>query len=194
MPRQGRSGRSGRKGRAGIKEGPNPMQLVDNQYKGPTLEWKSPPDQVQLPSVAEIVNLDVAERYRVLQHFGLQMTWDEARADAAGYVARMSSIQDRAAFDAEVDKLISVHSKRGTLGNLRNAYRQYSLLDALEGLDPRTAEFTRITEGDEHSCDSCLALAAEEGTLAYHQEIGMPGSASCEGGPNCRCDLVNVYD
>jgi hypothetical protein len=192
VPRQGRSGRSGRGRQRDIPTGPRTPQLVGNRLESPTIRWDSPPEQVNLPSVAEIVNLDVAQRYKVLQQFGLQMSWDEARAEAAGYVARMSNITDRKTFDAEVDKLVSVHTKRGLLGNLRNAYRQFTILDVMDGLDPRTAEFTRIVEGDEASCDSCLALAAEEGTMAYHTSIGLPGSASCEGGANCRCDLVNV--
>lgn len=192
MPRAARQPR-GRQANRGIQEGRNTPRMVGNVLESPTIGRASPPYQVPLPSVAEIVELDVAARYRLLEQFGLQTTWEEARADAGKYVSRMTGYQaGTEAYRLEVDNLVSTETKRGLLGNLRNAYREFSTYDMMEGLDPAKAEFTRIVEGDEASCNSCLALAAEEGTMAHHQAVGMPGSASCLGGSNCRCDLVHV--
>lgn len=182
---------TGRRSKGRIPTGRRAPTMEGQRLITPTLDWESPPVQVQLPSIANLVNLTVEQRYDTLQQFGLMRTWDEARAESATYVSRLTSFQaGTPAFDAEVENLISVNSKRGLLRNLRGAYRQFNIIDSLEGLDPRTAEFVRLVEADGNSCEGCLALTGEEGTMAYHQSIGMPGPASCLG--ECRCDLINV--
>ena len=178
------------------QEGHTAPYLAGSSYTTPTLDWSNvTPEQVRLPSVAEMAEMTIEELNKVLNQLGLQQSWNEARADAQKYVSRMTSLQSGTpAFKAEVDALIDIESRRGNLGLLRSSYRQFTTLHQLEGLDPATAEFDRMCEGDDMSCDRCLELAGFEGTMAEQAAVGLPGAASCAGGMSCRCDLILVTD
>jgi hypothetical protein len=78
----------------------------------------------------------------------------------------------------------------------RQTQQTFTTVEGLQG--DLATEFIRVTDteiddkGNASTCDSCEALAGEIGTLAYHQEIGMPGPASCQGGGYCNCQLVPI--
>lgn len=176
----------------GRTTGPRGSRMEGARLMSPTIDWSQPaPQQANLPDVADLVKLSVPERQRILKEFGITRPWEKMRSDAAEYLARMSDLQyGTDAYNLELNRLASSASKRGSLQNTRAAYRQFETLEMMRGKDPATQEFIRVTEGDEHVCSPCDGLGGEEGTMAYHSSIGLPGPASCEGGNYCRCGLL----
>lgn len=166
-------------------------RMNGSRFESPTIDWKKTPNQVNFPSTADLVNLNVAQRFAVFKQFGLSPSWDTLRAEAGQYVTKLTtSPPGSVSWNAEIDRLLDQATKRGALGLARTAYRQFGILDS--GADMSTQIFVRITEGDEHVCDPCDSLGGEEGTMAYHESIGLPGPASCLGGMYCRCQLIMV--
>lgn len=176
------------------RAGVNLPELQGSRFVSPTLDWSTgKPNQVNLPSTAELVKLSVAQRSDIFRRFGLSPTWDTLRAEVGQYVTRLTtSPPGSESWTAEIERLLDQTTKRGALGLARTAYRQFEVLDALKGKDPKTQKFVRIYEGDDHTCKPCESLGGEEGTMEYHASIGLPGPASCLGGMYCRCPLIMV--
>lgn len=158
----------------------------------PTIDWAgNVPTQFEFPELADLVSMDDAALSEILRRFGVTPSSLEMRASAAAYVSRMTGYAPNSdAWNKAVDALLDNESQRGLLSMCRSAMREFSILEAANG--DLTTEFCRISEGDDHVCPQCQNLAGEEGTLAYHATIGMPGAASCDGGDMCRCQLVAV--
>ena len=171
-------------------------RFSDNRLESPTLEpvnWGTPPKQVRFPSAEQLRAMDNKQLAKELERWGVVDAWPQMRASAAGYLQRMTSLQPGSdTWNAELDKLVNKDSRRFLLGANRRVMREYGVLNSLDGRDAETAEFVRVSEGDEHVCDGCDPLAGMIGTMKEHAEAGLPGPRSCLGGDNCRCELVLV--
>lgn len=201
MPRQTKGRRSsGRRSTGRQKGDPKLPKVEGTRLQSPTIDWTSPPTHAAIPDTKDLVKLDVAQRYAILQRFGVSPSWERLRNEAASYVTRMTQYPPNSeAWKAEVAKLSSLGEdnqfvKRALLGANRTAYRQFEILSHAkeEGINLKTQEYVRVMEGDEHTCAGCISLAGEEGTMEYHAGLGLPGPSSCEGGAYCRCSLIPV--
>ncbi|MCP4540168.1 MAG: hypothetical protein GY832_23770 [Chloroflexi bacterium] len=147
-----------------------------------------------MPTAASLTSQDPAELHAILQRLGVEKPWQEMSDDAAQYVARMQDRLTPAMTDKEINaeaaRITAPMSKRGLLGLARRTNERWTTMEALDAVGDMSHELIRISEGDENTCDSCLALAGSTGTIFEHQEVGLPGSASCDGGDMCRCELV----
>jgi hypothetical protein len=143
--------------------------LVGNQLKSPVIDWDNvAPEQAKLPEIADMLSMPDNQLRATLQRFGIVESWPQMRAAAAAYVQRMSNIPvGSPAFKAEIERLVSSETKRGLLSMARRAYREYSAVYAMDG-NPDTV-FVRVPEGDDSTCDRCIGLGGEEGTMAYHK-------------------------
>lgn len=167
--------------------------LVGEQFQSPTLDWNSPPTRVKLPEISDLVNLPDYALHEGLQRFGFMDRWIDAEQAAAKYVERITRrTWTKADLDAEIRRLATTDTTEGTRRLTKRCYHQYTLFTAIGNDDPSKVAFIRIGEGDDGQCDSCYSLQGEEGTMAYHQSIGMPGAQSCDGGDDCRCMLMRV--
>ena len=133
--------------------------------------------------------LSDAELLVVLEETGMIAPWNVMQSQAADYVLRMTELPPGSvAFKAAVGNLITAESRRGILGMTRRAAQQFTTLNDMGG--DETKEFIWIVEGDDRTCNPCMANAAEIKTYAEWQAQGLPGSATCDGGDYCRCDLL----
>jgi hypothetical protein len=166
--------------------------MEGDRLVSPLIDWKNVvPEQVELPDIAVLSRIDEKSLRAILQKFNILDIWPQLRADTSDYVKRLLSIPFRSeAYNAEIKRLTTAEGKTGLTKLLRRVYREYSVVYSMDG-DPDTV-FVRVPEGDENTCDPCLRLGGEEGTMEYHRSIGAPGSASCEGGDLCRCILMAV--
>jgi len=147
------------------------------------------PEQVVLPSVADFKGMSMSETHGWLQRFGAMKPSAQAITENIGYLERMSAIQPGTPeFATALKTLTDTSETRGALQAARRAYREYGMLDA-QAQNPKQ-EFVRLSETDDHTCDSCWGKAGEIGTIVYHASIGLPGAASCYGGDYCRCELL----
>lgn len=151
------------------------------------------PVDFQIPDTKALANLSTSEQLSVSRAYGWYPSKREYQADVQQYVANYSTIPPGARA-AEVERLTNpMASKRAALGLARRAQRNYQQQAAVGG-DPET-QLIWIAEDDEASCAGCLARYSgsngpSEGTIAEHQDAGMPGTYEC--GENCRCDLMPI--
>ena len=147
------------------------------------------PFNANLPTIDQLSSLDEAALGNILTRFGIVEPWPQQRAAAVGYLQRMTDYPSGSPqFKAELQRLLDFESKDGLNRAVRRAYREYTLANT-----DTTGLLIRISEGDENTCDTCIRLGGEIGTIAYHRSIGLPGSSSCQGGDRCKCALV-AYD
>lgn len=146
------------------------------------------PFQAKLPPARELNALDDAGLARLLLRFNIIGPWEEQRIDAAAYLQRMTSYPlGSPQYQAEMDRLTDQDSRAWLLKTARRAYQDFNLAYTDTG-----GKLIRICEDDETSCDTCVRLGGEVGTIEQHQALGLPGAHSCEGGDYCRCQLVPV--
>jgi hypothetical protein len=145
----------------------------------------------EIGSLDFLRNLDDAEFLEEMVDLGMVPPLNVQQAQAADRVSRMTELQPGSPqFQAAVSGLVDQESKRGMIGMTRRAAQQFTTLREIDGDVNR--EMIWIVEGDDRSCDPCMGNAAEIHTFAEWQEIGLPGSATCDGGDYCRCDLYAV--
>jgi|GEM_PF-6650444 len=165
--------------------------LEGNRYVSPTLTLDGPPDQLRLPSLADISKLTNAQLGELLEHYGVTTPWNVMQAQSMEYIAKMTQLRPGSAeFRAELTRLTTDESRRGMIGLARRASQQWSSWDAIDGNVNQT--MICITEDDESTCDGCGPYGGEIKTFAEWQAIGFPGAAVCQGGDYCRCDLVVI--
>ena len=183
--------RRGRTTRARRTPAERSRRFADQRLEAPTIDWGSPPEQFRFPESRVLKTYPIEDLNDLLMRFNIVEPWPQARAAAAGYVQRMSAIPPGSeAFKDEIDRLLDFESKRGSLGATRRAYREYSLVDALDG--DRMTPLIWISDGDDGTCERCGARGGDIGTVAYHSSRGLPGPAVCLGGDYCRCQLVPI--
>jgi len=167
------------------------------RLSSPTLtriDWSSPPSQVTMPSLEELSRMTTAELVAWAQRWGITSAWPTMRAEAVGYLTRMSGAQPGTEdFRAKLRMLVDGDARRFLLGANRKVLREYQTIDALAGAGTGQL-LIRVSEGDDHVCDGCEDLSGAIGTIAEHEAWGLPGPASCLGGEYCRCVLVPVDD
>lgn len=144
------------------------------------------PRQRSMPTMVEMKTMTDVELSSVLNQFGITEPWAQMRSSNVGYLMRMTQIPPGSPrFAAELERLLSQDTRRGLVGASRRAYHEYMIAQT-----DTSGELLRIAENDKNTCDVCAALAGEVGTIEYHRSIGLPGAASCDGGDDCRCNLV----
>lgn len=146
----------------------------------------------RLPNITKLhpLQLSDAELLEVLEAYGVLNPGPIWRQQTAGWLSRLWNLAPNSPrVRAELDRLAGEIGGPGLLETARHVERQYATQAAV-GDNPEQ-NLIRIPEDFEASrlCDACAELAGEEGTLEYHQKIGMPGAASCYGGERCRCQL-----
>jgi hypothetical protein len=149
------------------------------------------PRAVRLPSLAALAGLPPEVLLLLAQQYGITLPWSVVHAQSLGRAAEMATLPASIQAAGRIIDRHAATNARSALGLARNAQRRYQQAAALDGAG-ENAQFIRISEGDEHVCDPCADLAGEIGTLEYHEEIGFPGAASCDGRDNCRCTLTPV--
>ena len=144
---------------------------------------------MKLPSVNDLLGLSESELVDLLQRYGVVASWADARARAAKVVADMHGIPSGPLFEARLQSAIDT-GQRELIGQARRTMERYTTVQAMDGTE--TQEFVRMPEDYDETriCDVCYELAGTIGTMAQHEEVGLPGSASCLGGDLCRCTLV----
>jgi len=152
----------------------------------------------QLPTYAEMVDLDDGQLADVMELYGIQKPWRQLQADAMGYATQMMQLPEGASEEMilrEVQRLTGIGSqgsRRALLGGAREAQRAFTMSEFMRD-NPPDQLYVRVPEGDESTCDRCLEYAGIEGTIPQHAEDpGLPGFASCDGGSYCRCVLIPV--
>jgi len=181
-----------------VETGPPPQpSFIDSKGRiiTPLIEREGGiPTGLRLPSSADMLNMSDAELHATLQRFGVSKPWPEMSDDAAQYVARMQSQTSEAMTDeeiaAETARITTPISQRGLRGLARRTQERWTTMEALDAVGDMSHELIRISEGDDSVCDNCLALAGTIGTIFEHEAVGLPGSQSCYGGDDCRCQLV----
>ena len=164
--------------------------MVDNALQSPVIaRYASPePFNARLPKTKDLVALSDTELANVLSRFGIVEPWPQMRAEMVGYLNKVSQYPSGSPqFTEELNRLLDMESKAGLLRASREAYRSFSL-----AYTDTSGQLLRICEDDESSCEDCIRLGGEIGTIEYHQSIGMPGTQSCQGGHFCRCQLLAV--
>jgi hypothetical protein len=167
-------------------------RIEDNQFITPGITYAGAvPEQMRLPSLAELQGLTNAELMEVLQHYGVMAPWGAMVTRAQQYVTRMTELRPGSPeWQAEVDRLITTDSRRGMLSLNRRVAQTWSSLEAIDGDVNKTMIW--LPERDENTCENCSANGGKEKTWAEWQVSGPPGAAVCLGGDQCRCDLVVV--
>lgn len=192
LPRQSKGRRStGRQSTGRQKGGPAQPGVEGARLQSATLDWSSGiPKQINLPSAAELVNVSIEERQRILKQFGVTPSWKQMRGEAEAYVTRLTNHPPGSkTWRAEVERLTDWNSKQGSLRISRRAYKQFATLEQLRGEDPSKVEFVNVSEGDEAVCERCDVVAGEEGTMEHLASIGLP-ELICLGA--CRCERLRV--
>lgn len=143
-----------------------------------------------LPDIAAMHAMDDGDLWAFLVEMGVV----DGRAFAAGaeqIANRLMRVPPGTGdFDSLLDRMMESEGHRALVGMARRAKERWQTLEALDG--DIAAELVRISEGDDHVCENCEALAGATGTLADHEAIGAPGAASCLGGDYCRCQIVRI--
>jgi hypothetical protein len=147
------------------------------------------PVGVRLPGVNDLLNLEPSELVDLLQRYGVVASWADTRARAAKVIADMHGIPSGPLFEAKMSALTTDY-KLALVGQARRTMERYTTVQAMDGTEGQ--EFVRMPEDYDETriCDVCYELAGTIGTMAQHEEVGLPGSASCLGGDLCRCTLV----
>jgi hypothetical protein len=144
-----------------------------------------------LPRIGEISNLEDDQLIALLQRYGVISSWEDLRAKMMATAGGAMSIPAGAPdYQERMEFLLDTGSRRTLVGMARRASERYATAEALGG--DADAQLIRISEGDDHVCDSCQERAGAIGTLAEHEAIGAPGPASCHGVDLCRCQLVRI--
>jgi hypothetical protein len=144
-----------------------------------------------LPELADMLGMNNGDLLATMHRLNLLEPVVDLRADTAAYLARASRLGvGTAEFEAELERLLDVNSKRGLLGMVRRTQERYTTHMAVDGDVDK--ELIRISEGDTHVCDTCAELEGATGTYAEHEAIGLPGAQSCLGGDYCRCQLMPI--
>jgi hypothetical protein len=171
---------------------PRARELVKGRLEAPSLDRSTGPvpTQYRLPDWREIAGLSDSEKTNLLQRYGVLPNVANYADAQAPWLARVSSIPpDSDRWQREIERL--TNDTTGAMDSMaRRAYENYTTALAVDG-DPNQ-ELIRISEADEAVCDTCLDLEGEIGTYDYHVSIGLPGTASCDGGDRCRCTLVAI--
>lgn len=151
------------------------------------------PYGVKLPSMNDMLDLSAPELIELLQRYGIVGSWAEAKARVADIVGRIHGIPPGPLFDTQVRAIIE-NSRKGLVQTARRVTERYTTIQASTGDEKQL--FVRMPEDydPERICDICYELAGTIGTLAQHEEVGLPGAASCLGGDYCRCTLVPYED
>ena len=144
-----------------------------------------------LPDIASLSYLADEELFALLSRFDVLDDLDAQRILAEDVANRLMRIPGGTGeFEAQMDRLLESSARRVLVGMARRTQERWQTLEAIDG--DFTAELIRVSEGDDHVCENCQALAGAIGTLADHESIGLPGTASCLGGDYCRCQLVRI--
>ena len=151
---------------------------------------------IPMPSSQEMLRLPNGELTAILQRFGVERNWGELYNGSADYVQRMSRrlaplSRDPDAFWSEVDRLSAGEDRRHLIGAVRRAQENYTTQRILEGVG-FNQEFIRVLDSDDNNCEPCIARAGIIGTFQEQADVGLPGTASCDGGDYCRCQLVPI--
>jgi hypothetical protein len=164
----------------------------DGKIRAPNMALAGPVPVVDpLPDIASMIALPDDELIRVLQRYGVTVTWEELRANMLDTVRAAMRIPAGAPdYRERMEYFLDSGSRRTLVGMARRASEQYATKEALDG--DAGALLIRISEGDDHVCGPCEARAGIIGTLAEHEAMGAPGAASCDGGDYCRCQLVRI--
>lgn len=151
------------------------------------------PYGVRLPSMNEMLGLEVEELVDLLQRYGIAPSWAEAKARVADVVGRIQGTPPGPLFDTRVRAILE-SSKAGLVQTARRVTERYTTIQAMNGDEKQL--FIRMPEDydPQRICDVCAELAGVIGTMAQQEEIGLPGAASCLGGDYCRCTLVPYED
>ena len=149
------------------------------------------PVGVKLPSVNDLLDLSIPELVDVLQRYGIVASWADAKARAAKVIADLNGIPSGPLFDARM-RALTTDNQLALVGQARRTMERYTTVQAMTG--DENQEFIRLPEDYDESriCDACYELAGTIGTMAQHEEVGLPGAASCLGGDLCRCTLVPI--
>lgn len=163
-----------------------------NRLTSPTIEWSSPPNQVRLPSASDLKGMPPEQLSKILKQFGISKPWPQMKMATAAYAERMMTIPpgNPGALQDEIKRLLDFESKRGALGAARRAYREYAMIEAMDG-DVQT-DLIWISDGDDGTCERCAARGGDIGTVQYHAAQGLPGPSVCQGGDYCRCQLLPI--
>lgn len=159
-------------------------------YISKTLTADADPKLIRLPDLKDIKNLSLKDLKDTLKHYGVTEAWESYEANAASYLARVSSIPPGPLFDAELERILDVSSKRGALGMSRRAVQTWSTLEAIDG--NVNQEMMWLNEDDDRTCEPCDQNGGEIHTYAEWVQIGLPGAQTCLGGDYCRCDLLVI--
>ena len=151
---------------------------------------------IPMPSNREILRLSNAEMVNILQRFGVSPDWNGYFTTSAAYTSRLSSTlsslsTDTAAFASELERQAFAESRKHLIGSVRRAQENYTTNRVLEGLGPNQ-EFIRILDSHDNQCEPCIARAGIIGTIEEQAAVGLPGTASCDGGDYCRCQLMPI--
>jgi len=170
-----------------------PRQLTEGGERliSPGLTDGATPQQARLPSIADMRNLSQAELFDVLEQYGVTEPWESMINDTRKYLQRVSSItpgSDR--WNEELNNLITTESRRGMLNLARRTQERFSTLDAIDG--NVNQEMMWVTVSDDNLCENCDARGGRIQSYAQWTQDGLPGSAVCLGGDQCRCELVLV--
>jgi len=172
------------------QQAPRRRRVENKRLVSPTIDYDNLPTQFKFPTQNELVDLSDGELLGLLQRWGMVDTVEQRKVRAAEHVAKISQMRDKKLTKTQLRTSVQAAMRRDLLGDNRKMMREFTTLEAAAGTDLETQQFVRMGENDEGTCEGCDPLIGQEGTLAYHASIGMPGPASCFGGDYCRCTLV----
>ena len=150
------------------------------------------PPPIKLPSfdkVAQSFSIDQLDE--ILRKYKVLGAWQDYTRTQMALLERVSQIPAGASrFADEINFILESKAKERALEVVNVTARRVNYSIQMGGDVNR--QFTRLGEDDEKMCKNCIVLEGEEGTLAEHAALGLPGPASCYGGHNCRCELVVI--
>lgn len=135
--------------------------------------------------------LDPAELYRTLSAYDAMIPLDKMKADAAGYISRMTGYRPGSTqWKEAVSQVVDHNSKRVLSGMTRRSVeRIYSYREA-DGLG--SALMVWVGEGGKNTCMFCVDNFGVIKTYDQWIVDGMPGADVCAGGDLCKCSLAAV--
>jgi hypothetical protein len=102
--------------RADFPVPPATLDEAGANFISPSLTTGAPPEQVRLPSLADMKNLSMAELQGIMDHYGVGTPWETLRGQTRDYVARMTELKPGTpAFEREVNRLFDVNNPNGTI-------------------------------------------------------------------------------
>jgi hypothetical protein len=167
------------------------------EFVAPTIERPTGtvPEIVPMPALADMVEMSDADLRATLARHGVFEPWPQYVAHVQKYVTQFSSMSSGSPeWQERVDALLDLTPRddgrpsRALLGLARRTQERYTTMEAIDGNEKQLLCW--ISEGDDRVCAGCDLRAGDIGTIAEHEEQGLPGNMEC--GDNCRCQLVAV--